>query len=236
MAFPNSNKFVTLLFGRTRKGQITSKVYKALILDAVLSEDHQFNNRVTDFPVEDNSNISDHVLQEPERLTMEGFVTNSPIEFFGDLSDQTGDLSLNRPPDRVNDAFLALMQFCGYDYPIQEGTKSRVKNPIATVDLVTGLRSYSDMILEKLNVPRNKELGDALKFTAVFKKVNKVIEAIIGTVPEQINENASPGNAARSKDQAVTSKNTSTNQTKPSTKSVGFITNILNNLGVRTPQ
>jgi hypothetical protein len=48
-------------------------------VDAVLEEQHRSTAMVSEHPVEDGSNISDHVRADQDTLTMEMFVTNTPI-------------------------------------------------------------------------------------------------------------------------------------------------------------
>jgi hypothetical protein len=44
-----------------------------------VSETHEQSNTITDHPVEQDSDISDHVKADPNRITLECFVTNHPI-------------------------------------------------------------------------------------------------------------------------------------------------------------
>lgn len=152
---------IDIVFGLSEPSQIGS-----ITVDATISEDHKFTNRVTDFPIEDNAFISDHVIQVPEQLTLKGFITNSPIEYASGLRSGI-------KPERVNDAFIGLMQIAGYDYPLQPASPSVVRNSAKLVSVVTGLRSYDNMIVSSLSVPRNDKTGNSMEFTITLKHVNE---------------------------------------------------------------
>lgn len=143
-----------------------------LELDATISEGHEYSNEVTDFPIEEGSDISDHVRRSPERVTLEGFVTNTPVKYFGE--DSSVRNSLNEiDGSRVESAFGQLLDIAGYDLP---GTTRDAYNGRGAkiITLVTGLRSYFNMVLVSLSIPRNAQTGETLRFTAEFKKISQV--------------------------------------------------------------
>jgi hypothetical protein len=49
-------------------------------IDVSLSETHQLSAQVTEHPVEDGVNITDHIRPQPRSIQIEGIVTNHPIE------------------------------------------------------------------------------------------------------------------------------------------------------------
>lgn len=56
------------IFGRKLK-QIGS-----LIVDAFTSEIHNRNNAITKYPIEDGEQLSDHIISDPETLTVNGII------------------------------------------------------------------------------------------------------------------------------------------------------------------
>ena len=52
-------------------------------LDANLGEVHNFISQVSQFPVEVGSPITDHIFNQPVEVTLEGFITNSPVKILG---------------------------------------------------------------------------------------------------------------------------------------------------------
>jgi len=72
-----------------------------LEFDATITEGHASSVRITDHPVEDGSNVSDHVRSDPERLVLEVHVTNTPVRFPPNVmvSQNTAYNSVNKLAD-----------------------------------------------------------------------------------------------------------------------------------------
>lgn len=130
---------LSLLFGRKyAKTQVG-----AIALDATLSEDHQYSARVTNFPVENGLIVSDHIINDPIKLTVVGLVSDTPLNIL---------LGSNRSVD----AFNRLIQIFQ-------------KKEIITV--ITGVKVYQNMVLTALNVPRGVESGQSLTFNMQFQRI-----------------------------------------------------------------
>ena len=134
----------------------------SLILDVSMDEVHTMNSRVTQYPVEDGSTVSDHILLEPERITIKGCVTNNPIV---DTSATEGFFSLPGIVDRVASTFDML---------------ERIRYDRVPIDIVTGLKKYSNMVLTSCSIPRNSSIGDAIQINMEFVNV-RIVES--KTVP-----------------------------------------------------
>lgn len=57
----------------------------SITLDASLHEQHTGTATITDHPVETGSNVTDHIRPDPDMLTIEGIVSNTPLFLPGDL-------------------------------------------------------------------------------------------------------------------------------------------------------
>ena len=188
-----------LLFKRKSSGKIG-----ALVLDATITESQSFRNEVTEFPVESGSKISDHVIQSPEEITIEGYVTNTPIEQLdangfpkglsltsNPLSDVVVDAMNALQTDRVTNAYLALLDLAGYQYPQQiykrtwEGQQlvdtsavtsntNKKQGTLPLVKLITNYRTYDNMALVNLTIPSDAETGESVKFSASFRRIKLV--------------------------------------------------------------
>jgi len=158
-----------LLFGRQAKkiGDIE--------IDVTLHEKHEFTSEVTEFPIEDGSVISDHVITRPEKVSITGFITNTPISFFSAV----GNLITGSTP--VADAYGKLREIHSTREP---------------VTLVTGLFVYTNMILERLTIPRDRTSGDAIRFTAEFKNIVKVTSESVNIPADQLAASALDAGAA----------------------------------------
>lgn len=130
---------LALLFGkkydRTRIGSV--------FLDATISEDHSYNSRVTSYPVETGGIISDHIINEPETLTITGIVSDTPLNILS---------SFNRSVD----AFNRLV---------------RVHDLRERITVITGIKIYTNMVMTSLQVPRNVSTGQSLTFVIELQKV-----------------------------------------------------------------
>lgn len=148
---------VSLIQGRKAIGTIGE-----LVLDARIDENHQLSNDVTQYPVEEGSNITDHVRNRPFVLTMTGHVTNSPIEYVG------FDEGLNRFDSTVSEGAIAEgRSYSAYDVLIT------MYNSRILMDVQTTLNLYENMIFQDLVIPRNSSIGGEIRFTATLVQVTK---------------------------------------------------------------
>lgn len=132
---------LSILFNpkRERKTQIG-----ALTIEATLSENHSASSNITKYTVENGSNISDHIVNEPETITIEGFISNTPL---------SGGFQNN-----AQEAFDAL-------YEIRDNKE--------LVTVITNYRVYEDMALQNINIPRTQGTGQAIRFSAELVRVYK---------------------------------------------------------------
>jgi hypothetical protein len=120
-----------------------------LEVDVSESESHQSSLAITQNPVEDGVDITDHMQRLPERLTINGIVSDTPIKFFQGLRSLGGS-------KRTEIAYVALKQ-------IQEEK--------TLVDISTGFKQYFSMALTELTVPRDVSQGSLMRFSATFVEV-----------------------------------------------------------------
>lgn len=130
---------LSLLYGK----RYLSPRVGTIDLDVTITEQHRYNSRVTNYPVEDGTIVSDHIINEPDTLTLQALVSDSPLNI----------LAL---PNRSVDVFNRLVD-------IQQ------RRELVTV--VTGLKIYDSMAITSLDVPRNLETGQSLTFTIELQKV-----------------------------------------------------------------
>ncbi len=133
--------------------QVTRARLGTLELDASVAEEHTAANEITSHPVERGSNVADHIRPLPETISIEGIVSNTPIR--ADEVARAGEVPRGSP-GRAEAAFATLMEL-------------RDKGVLLTV--VTKLRTYENMAIESLRIPRNARVGDALTFTVQLRRV-----------------------------------------------------------------
>ena len=141
----------------------------ALELDASISETHTAEVEVTEHPIEKGANISDHVRAKPENLSIEGVVSNTPVnraqnaravKSQGKLLQTTSDVdAIQGHPGVAESAYDQLRA---------------LKDSGQLITVVTKLRTYRNMVLRSLSIPRSAKIGDMLQFTAQFIQVNLV--------------------------------------------------------------
>lgn len=145
---------VQLLLGRQKSKGFASRQKDGsesfiLELDVTINETGEFTSKVSESEVEDGSNIADHVTLDPDKLTIQGFISATP----GDTLKVLKGASFGDP---VNDAFLKLDNL------------RKSKQPF---DFVAGLKTYKDMVMTSLSIPRDQQTGRALRFSAVMQQV-----------------------------------------------------------------
>lgn len=128
-----------------------------LTLDVVISENHQFDSKVTQYPIESGGEVADHIINDPVILSMTGIITNSPIKIFGGI---LSNLASGQPaiPNRVGAAFTLLTDM------------REIKERFV---VVTGLKVYNFMFFKSLSFPRDGNTGDALRIVAVLTRISK---------------------------------------------------------------
>jgi hypothetical protein len=138
----------------------------ALEFDAVISERHDGEVDVTEHPVEKGANITDHARPKPWVVTIEAIISNTPID-----KEQNTRIISSRG--------FTIETSAQQEYP--QGTVGYVETAFQKLismrdacefmTVVTELRTYRNMILTSLTVPRDNKTGDAIKFTVAFKEI-----------------------------------------------------------------
>ena len=140
---------LSLLFGKKyaqSRFQDALSSLDLVVFDTMISETHRFNSRVTTYPVENGTIVSDHILKLPVTVSLAGFVTDTPLSFLNILA------SFNRSAD----AFNKLVNL------YEDRTVFRV---------VTGLKVYENMTIVALDVPRTVKTGQTLTFNIELQQI-----------------------------------------------------------------
>lgn len=157
---------ISILFGR----KYSQTRIATVLMDATISEDYQYTSRATNFPIEIGSQISDHIIKDPLRVSISGIVSDTP-------------LSLLARSNRSIDAFNRLIRI----YETRE-----------VVTVITGIKVYTNMCMTQLNVPRNVNSGQSLVFNLEFQQLkidssvrlqlreNDPFGGVIDTIPREI--------------------------------------------------
>lgn len=160
---------VTLTFKKTK-----AKL-GAIVLDASVSETHTAEVEITEHPVERGANIVDHKRPKPDAVTIEGLVSNTPLPEPSDALVQqtqgnvTFDSASRLQATRASTAYQDLLD---------------LKDSETLFTLVTALRTYEDMAIKTLTVPRDARSGQTLRFSAQCVQVRTVSNRTVKVVPK----------------------------------------------------
>ncbi len=148
-------------------------------VDAVISENHRYNSLVTANPIENGSIVSDHVVNLPIILEMEGRFTDTPFGFLSTLiaSSAVGALTTGLGAAQATAGLTqaAAAALLGESRPGVSKTKFNLLVALATsrskIVIVTGLQTYRNMVVESLSAPRAGRDGRSIRFNATFKEL-----------------------------------------------------------------
>lgn len=157
----------------TRKPSTSIPLPALVEFDASVTETHTDESEVTEFPVEEGSDISDHVRKKPTVITIEGMISNTPILFLATLQAKSpidGDLTPVR--DRVEAANSKLQE---------------LQDAGVFVDVITSLKTYSNMVIIGKSVYRDAANGNVLRVTLTLKEI-KIASALTidKPIPEDV--------------------------------------------------
>lgn len=146
--------------------------YGNIELDAALEESHLWSAEVTSNPVEDGAPITDHVIEKSDELKIRGFVADHPITTISSISNSAN------PSQATFDLLNRLI-------------KAR-----EVMAVYTKQKTYVNMILQSVDIPRVATVGEAIEFTAEFINIRKVATQTVD-LPKGIGTKPSAGAIAR---------------------------------------
>ena len=145
-----------------------------LELDASLSELHRFENEITQHPVQKVganklNTYSDNVRHKPVKLTINGIVSDSKLEYAflsGGIESMLSSFSFSGQLPLSIVAYDAMVALMKKDQPF---------------DVMTSTRIFPSMYIESLDVPRNAKTGKAFEFSVNLSEI-QIIDTEAGVV------------------------------------------------------
>jgi hypothetical protein len=169
--------------------QIGAKSIGGFEIDAFLVEQYNFSNKMTNLPVEEGSNISDHVIEEHDTISIEAFIGSTKFETYtGEIPEDISTMEIPDQKARIRQAYHELLRM------------KREKQPL---DVVTGLDTFTDMLITSLNISRDVESGADLPFSMTFQNIKTVKS-------EETTINSSALSESSAQDQATATSNVGT--------------------------
>lgn len=140
----------------TNKGQIGVRLEGLVTFNAslTLNESHQRTSTITDHAIESGAKVSDHIIRDPERITVLGFVTDTPGKFGQWFPGATQGAF-----DTLDKAWSAGELFTVY----------------------TGRKKYENMVIESLDLPRDRD--GSMQFSITMRRV-RIVESASVKLPK----------------------------------------------------
>ncbi|MEA3330601.1 MAG: hypothetical protein U9Q29_02785 [Campylobacterota bacterium] len=152
-------------------------------LDIVISESVNTSSTITENPVEQGADVTDHIITNAMTFSMTGVVSDTPVKFLGGLLAGQSLLSGEKPSIKAWDELLKLQA---------------TKEPFT---LVQNLKSYPNVFIESLSTTQDKDTSQMLRFTANMKEIIMVGTQEISEV--QFDEQDTSDGMVKTKDEGL---------------------------------
>jgi hypothetical protein len=206
---------ITGITTRTREGHI-----EGIWLDAVISELHSMQSDVTEHPVEEGVDVSDHIRPKPNEIRLECKVTNTPARLpFSHADGSIESVETIDVPDR--ELFGFRIGAGSFSIPVSIGTpQSAVMTSYSpgfdrvasvfdelraihedrrVVTIRTTLRDYLNMAITDIAIQRQDAKTKVLEFTITARQIasaeSRTVEAP-RPVQQRAKSNVSAGRQA----------------------------------------
>lgn len=146
-------------------------------IDASISESHQFESTITEFPVEQGSAISDNIVPKSVMVTIEGIVSDTPIGPIATLRNQQAASSDFLPVSDPKAAFEAVKGSTFIPSVDARTALLAIRDARQPITISTSIRTYENMALQTLDIPVDASTGAAFRFSATFKQIIIVTNA-----------------------------------------------------------
>jgi hypothetical protein len=130
----------------------------AIEIDVTPTQDHDLQNNITEFPLEDGAKAGDHITVLPNVVEIEAVFSDTPISKFNPAAQ------FQSREGRSREFFRKVQD---------------LKNNKVKCTLVTGLQSYRNMYILKMPVARRSGDGKQVRILITFKEI--IINSRAGT-------------------------------------------------------
>ncbi len=144
-----------------------------IYFDTAESVVKSFPSKVTQHPIENGSDISDHIISQPKKITVNGVISDASFMFQED--DPFTQLSGTGRRLPITGRSLAALT------ELEAINSGREVFQLETRDEV-----FTDMVFVSFSVPRNAQTGDAARVTFTAQQISTV-QRRFATVPQAVN-------------------------------------------------
>ncbi len=140
-------------------------------LDAAVTEKHSAKVEITKHPIEEGASPADHARVLPAQISIEGFLTNTPLGkelrlqrgITSDRATSTGAVGAVGQAQRSMAAIEKLM------------------TDRKAVTVKTDFKTYTNMLVTSLDVPRDARTGEAIRFTIMMEEI-RIVRAEVARI------------------------------------------------------
>ena len=198
----------SFLFGGPRRPILSVvETLEAIEFDASVQETHSNSAEITQHPVEEGADITDHIRRQPEELSVNVIVSNNPPIILASLRAQPIS-GFGDPATRAEDAHQFLRT---------------IMNNNQLVQFSTTLRDYTNMAIVSMSVDRDATTGN-------IANINMTLREIIIATTETV-EPPVPANAGRQAKQNQGKKTTAAASAPVEAKGGSTLNNIFSAFG-----
>lgn len=151
---------VGFLFPPTVATKYVANEFKNIELDAILEETHEWKVDATSNPVEEGSPITDHIILNPDRIRVKGWVSDQSITLSNNIFDAK-KYGTQKKTEYAFETFREIMKAKG------------------VLTVYTKNYTYTNMVLTDLTIPRKAADGESLEFIMDFLEIRKVATVIV---------------------------------------------------------
>lgn len=199
---------IGLFFGGKKHKTIFGNGYGNIELDANLEEVHEWSVEATSNPVEEGAPITDHVIENADKLRIRGFVSDATMDSIFSANNFS-----SRGLARVMGIFNG-RKIESHSQGVFDTLRTLIKQR-EVVTVYTKHKTYTDMVMTDVNIPRSASNGEAIEFTAEFIHIRKVATKTVD-VPKGIGQKQS-GDSTKKKAEPAKDSGNKQPETKPAT-------------------
>ena len=168
-----------------------------LKIDATRSLEHNMSAKATRHEVEDGGFVSDHVILNGRTLTIQGIISDNPISLSEAASGNIGGVVGGVVGGVAGAVAAGAISKIGSDL-ISNGEEKPSVDAMSMLDfvyenkipltIITGLKTYVNMIMENFSAPQNPKNAGSLNFAGTFTEV-RIIESEEVDIPAEATTN-----------------------------------------------
>jgi len=188
---------LSLFFGKDPRTQLWTADGIRLPCDGVLAFDHTMESEITDSPVEDGSKISDSIIHAPREATLEGIVSDYPAKMLGGvLSGGLSGAGITGATDLIGGPLGDLFGKERFSQ-IAFRTLEQAWETRTALTVITRMRPYDDMYIQRLSIPQTKATANTLRFSMRLRQIKTVSSSLVAvTVAATVTAAAAPARKA----------------------------------------